>query len=55
MIVCWFMVYQNLFLHQVIYVSDFNNTAVSTSDFVYVVESSEFNGNAVVLSIDVAF
>ena len=52
--VCWFMVYQHLFLHQVIDVSDFNNTAGSTSDFVYVVESADFNDNAVVISIDVA-
>ena len=53
--VCWFMVYQHLILHQVIDASDFNNTAVSTSDFVNVVESSDFNGNAVAISIDVAF
>ena len=41
-------------LHQVIGISDFNNTAVSTSDFVYVVESTDFNDNAVVTSVDVA-
>ena len=41
-------------LHQVIGISDFNNTAVSTSDFVYVVESTDLNGNAVVISVDVA-
>ena len=54
MIVCWLMVYQHIVFHQVIDIANFNNTAGSTSDFVYVVESSDFNDNAVFISVDVA-